>query len=95
MAWVAQAAYLACLLGLLLLPAHRYGWMRELDPGFSGPLPEDGSGNRAIAAGLLLAGCWLAQAVVALAAARHRTRWFALGLAALAGGVWVLRFGGA
>lgn len=91
--WVLQGVYAACLLGLLLLPAHRYGWMREIDPAFGGPLPEDGSANRMVAAVVLLAVALLAQLGVALMAGRSPARWAALGLAVVVAAVWVLRFG--
>lgn len=91
--WPLQALYAACLLALMLLPAHRYGWMRELDPGFGGPLPEDGSGNRVAAAAVLLALALLAQLGAGLLARGARGRWGAVLLALVAVAVWGVRFG--
>jgi hypothetical protein len=88
-----QLVYAVCLLGLLLLPAQRYGWMRELDPGMAGSLPEDGSGNRVIAVNLMLGGAIAAQLFSAWLAATRRGRWAAATLALVALVLWALRFG--
>ena len=90
--WVAQGLYAVCLAGLSLLPSHRYGWMRELDPAVS-TLPEDGSGNRLVFAAALLGVALVAQLLAARVAAGPRARWMALGLALLAAAVWWVRFG--
>ena len=89
-----QLLFALCLLGLLLLPAQRYGWMRELDPGLAGALPDDASGNRVIVVNLLLAGAVGAQLLAAWLAATARGRWLALALGVVALAVWALRFGG-
>jgi hypothetical protein len=91
--WTLQLIYALCVLGLVLLPAHRYDWMRELDPGFDGALPEDGSGNRWVAIAVLLAGALAAQLLSAWLADSPRRRWLALGLGGVALAVTVWRFG--
>ena len=91
--WTLQFAYGLCLLGLVLLPAHRYGWMRELDPGFDVALPEDGSGNRWVGIAVLVAGAVLAQMISACLARTPLRRWLALGLGAAVVGVALWRFG--
>ena len=95
--WVRRALqffYAFCVLGLLLLPAHRYDWMRELDPGFDGALPEDGSGNRWVAIAVLLANAVTAQLLCGAWLARTpRQRWGALVLGGLAVAVALWRFG--
>jgi hypothetical protein len=91
--WTLQLIYALCVLGLVLLPAHRYDWMRELDPGFDGALPEDGSGNRWVAIAVLLAGAVTAQLLSAWLAGTPRRRWLVLVLGGLAIVVTVWRFG--
>lgn len=91
--WTLQLLYALCVLGLVLLPAHRYEWMRELEPGFDGALPEDGSGNRWVAIAVLLVGALTAQLLSAWLAAAPRRRWLALGLGAMALAVTAWRFG--
>lgn len=91
--WAWQLVYALCVLGLFLLPAHRYGWMRELDPGFDGALPPDGSGNRWVAIAVLVAGAAAAQLIGALLARRPQWRWLALGLGTAAVVVALWRFG--
>lgn len=88
-----QLAYMVCLLGLLLLPAQRYGWMRELDPGMTGALPEDGSGNRMIVVNLMLGAAIVAQLLSAWLASTPRGRLAAAALALLALLLWAVRFG--
>ena len=95
-AWVRRALqllYLAALLGLLLLPAQRYGWMRELDSGMTGSLPEDGSGNRVIVINLMLGAAIVAQLFSAWLAATQRGRWAAAALTLLVLLLWAVRFG--
>jgi len=91
--WVLQGLTAACLLALLLLPSHRYAWMRELDPGFNGRLPDDVSGDRWVLIGLLLGGCMVAQGLSAWLAPVSRLRWLALGLGVLCAVVTIWRFG--
>jgi hypothetical protein len=89
-----QIIYALCVLGLLLLPSHRYDWMRDFDPGFDGALPEDGSGNRWVAIAVLLAGAVTAQLLCSAWLARTpRQRWGALVLGGFAVGITLWRFG--
>ena len=91
--WVLQGVTVACLLALFLLPPHRYDWMRELDPGFNGRLPEDVSGDRWVLIALLLGVCMVAQGLSAWLAPVSRLRWLALGLGMLCAVVTIWRFG--
>lgn len=91
--WVLQAITALCLAALVALPAHRYEWMRELDPGFIGALPPDDSANRSVIVGLLLLVAVAAQGLSAWCATTPVRRWLALGLGLLCVAVAVGRFG--
>ena len=91
--WTSQFAYALCVLGLVALPQHRYDWMREMDPGFDGALPEDGSGNRWVSIAVLVAGAVVAQLIGACLARTPQWRWLALGLGTAAVVVALWRFG--
>ena len=91
--WALQFIYALCFMGLVLLPAQSYDWMRELDPGVEGALPEDGSGNRWVAIAVLLASAWVAQLLSARFARSPGRRWLALGLGGIALAVTLWRFG--
>lgn len=88
-----QAVYALSLGGLLALPTHRYAWMRAFDPVAADPLPEDGSGNRAVAVAVLLAVALAAQLLSAWTDATPRRRWLAAALGAVALGLAMGRFG--
>ena len=91
--WALQILYTLCVLLLLFLPAHRYEWMRDLDPGFDGALPEDGSGNRWVAIAVLLSGAVTAQLCSAGLARGARQRLIALAAGGVAVAVTLWRFG--
>jgi hypothetical protein len=91
--WALQLIYALCVLGLVLLPGHRYEWMRELGPAFDGALPDDGSGDRWVAIAVLLVGALVAQLLSAWFAGTPRRRWLALALGGLCIAVTVRRFG--
>lgn len=92
--WALQLVYALCMLGLVLLPAHRYDWMRELDPGFDGPLPVDDSGDRRVAIAVLLAGAVTAQVLcLAWLARTPRQRLITLALGGVAICLTLWRFG--
>jgi hypothetical protein len=83
------------LLVLAVLPAHKYGWMEDIDPAIDPAALEDGSGNRLVfatlvlllAVGLQALGWWLAAPVPG--ARRHLLP--GLCIAALLG-LWAWKF---
>ena len=91
--WSLQFVYALCVLALLLLPAQRYEWLRELEPAWQGKLPEDGSGNRWVAVAMLVAVALGAQWISAWSAATPGRRWVALALSAAPAALAAWRFG--
>lgn len=89
-----HALYGLSVLALLLLPAHKYAWMRDFDAEFAGSLPEDGSGNRVVVATMLLVLAIGAETYGLIRSRSWPGRATAGALAAVALIVWIVKFGG-
>ena len=94
-AWVAYAATALGLLVLAVLPGHKYAWMSAVDAATDPSALEDGSGNRALFAAVVMVLAVGLQALWLLKAGRahglgHRVVPCLLIAAVLA--VWALKF---
>lgn len=78
-----HAIYAFGLILILVVSGGKYDWMGDVDPSISPGSIEDGSGNRAVVLGIVLAVVVLAQLIVAIKAHKPAERLMA-GLLVLA-----------
>ena len=88
-----HALSVAGLLLLALLPAHKYGWMAELESSATAELLADAGGNR-LPFTLVVAGAVVVlQAVAAWRARRLWQRWFSVAVMLASAALWWTKFG--
>lgn len=87
---VLHTVYAFGLLLIILFSGSKYDWMTEMDPSIQAGAIEDGSGNRAVFSGLLLAFIIAAQLVIAVKTKKKWEKLVSGFLVLLAILVWVV-----
>lgn len=86
-----HAIYAMGLLLIVSLSGSKYDWMSDIDPSITSSAIEDGSGNRAVLLGVILAIVVLAELTVAFRAKKSPERVAAAALVIVAIAIFVAR----